>query len=56
MMNNRVIYGIGNIHGQAEILLQEMCNIYIHTDEHEEINNNNISIRSYIKRLRSSNF
>lgn len=55
MMNNRVIYGIGNIHGQAEILLQKMCNIYIHTDEHEEINNN-ISIRKYIKRLTSSNF
>ena len=55
MMNNRVIYGIGNIHGQAEMLLQKMCNIYIHKDEHEEINNN-ISIRKYIKRLTSSNF
>lgn len=55
MMHNRVIYGIGNIHGQAEILLQKMCNIYIHTDEHEEVNNN-ISIRAYIKKYRSSNF
>lgn len=56
MMNDRVIYGIGNIHGQAEILLQKMCNIYIHTDEHEEVNNHNVSIRAYIKSLRSSNF
>ena len=55
MMHNRVIYGIGNIHGQAEILLQKMCNIYIHTDEHEEFDKN-ISVRRYIKALRSSNF
>lgn len=55
MMENRVIYGIGNIHGQAEILLQKMCNIYIHTDEHEE-HRNNRSIRTYMQKYKESIF
>ncbi|MDY4574218.1 MAG: poly-gamma-glutamate synthase PgsB [Intestinibacter sp.] len=33
MSKDRVIYGIGNIHGDADILLQEMFGIYINDEE-----------------------
>ena len=37
MSKNRILYGIGNIHGDAHILLQDMFGIYIN-DENEDDN------------------
>ena len=37
MSKNRILYGIGNIHGDADILLQDMFRIYIN-DENEDDN------------------
>lgn len=37
MSKNRILYGIGNIHGDADILLQDMFGIYIN-DENEDDN------------------
>ena len=37
MSKNRILYGIGNIHGDADILLQDMFGIYIN-DENENDN------------------
>lgn len=36
MSKDRVIFGIGNIHGDADILLQDMFNIYINDEDDDE--------------------